>query len=244
MPKQKKLYLNDIQDKLKNPYLTYFSNFYDEKEQALLKPILNKSKRIYKFDGGYPEAQRKMLILYSEFDDKEFVEPPMSALVFKKPCELTHRNVLGTILSLGVNRDTIGDITIFDDFVQIIIQKHLGEYFLSNFRYINNHRVEPDLFEYHDIIPYSFKFDLETCTASSNRLDAVIASIFKTSRKKAIEFIKQGLILHNHLPLKKYTSPVEVNDTLSMRGKGKVKITSFGSKTKKGRIRINYKKYK
>ncbi len=243
MPKQKRLYLKDIQDKLDNPFINYSSNFLDEKEQALLLPILKKSKRKYRFEGGYPEALRKILIIESENNNYP-ITPPISSLLFKKPTELTHRNVLGTLMSLGVNRDTIGDISIWDDMVQVIILDRLSEYFKMNFNYINNFPIEPELLSYNEIIPYSFEFELETTTASSNRLDAIIASIFKTSRKKAIEFVRQGLVLYNHLPLKKFTNPASIGDTLSMKGRGKVKITSFGSNTKKGRIRINFKRYR
>lgn len=241
--KKTKFNLFNIQSKLDNLYLDYTSNFLDESEQALLLPSLIRSKRDFSFDGGYSEAQRKILHLPAVYNSNE-VRPPISAIVFKKPCELTHRNVLGTLMSLGINRDVIGDIAIWDDTVQIIVLERMQEYILNNLNFINNHPIFPEIRSYDEIIPYSVPYELETTTVSSNRLDGVVASIFKTSRKKATSFIKEGFVLHNHLPIQKMTNQVEVGDTLSMKGKGKVKISDFRGKTKKGKLRINFKRYK
>ncbi len=244
MPHQKKFYLKDIQDKIDNPYVTYSSNFLDQKEQALLEPILRKSKRDYFFDGGYDDSQRKILVLPSIFDNLEDFQVPIVSIVFQKPCELQHRNVLGTVLSLGLNRDVIGDIAIFDDIVQIVVKESLAEYISFNLTNINHYPIKAEILPYSEIIPYSTPYDLETVTTSSNRLDAVVAAIFRTSRKKAVRFIKEGLVMFNHLPIKKYTDSVKEGDTLSFKGKGKVEVTGFGTNTRKKKLRIYFKRFK
>lgn len=234
---------NQIKDALNRPLKTFISDFLDENEQEVAKRLLNKTKREYRFDGGYEEAIRKILIIAPENRSLDNIKAPISAITFKKPGELSHRNVLGTFMSLGVERDTIGDIAIWDDLIQVVVLKRLSEYFLNNLEFINNSRIYPEAYSYNEIIPFELKYELENATAASNRLDAICASIFKTSRSKAAEAINKGFILLNHIPENKITTLVKEGDYISMKGKGKTEMLEFNGKSRKGRVRFSYKRY-
>lgn len=234
----------DIKNALRRPLSPFISDFLDESEQALAENILKKTKREFRFDGGYEDALRKVLIIAPEDIPIEQIEVPISGIVFKKPpTELSHRNVLGSIMSLGISRDTVGDIAIWDDLIQVVVIDRLKEYLFNNFRFVNNNTIEPEILDYPSILPFKAKYSIETGTAASSRLDAVCAAVFKTSRKKVTEYIKKGQILLNHLPETKITTLVKDGDTISMRGEGKVKINEFSGLTKKKRLRFSYFKY-
>lgn len=235
--------LLEVEDHLKNPYIPYTSDFLDERLQVLLERRLKLSGREYLFDGGYPEAVRKILILKRE-NASDGDTPPIAALIFEKPCKLSHRNVLGTLISLGVDRDVIGDISIWEDKIQIIVHERMLEYLKNNFTHINGRRIKVKTLPYPEIIPFEPEFDEYASTLASNRLDAAVSRIFGISRDKAARAIRQGLITHNYLPAEKVSTEVRVGDKISMRKKGKAEISEIGGYTKKGRLRFKYLKYK
>ncbi len=236
--------LIQVKEALRKKNRLYVSDFLDENEQAQALELLKRTSRSYRFDGGYDQAQRKILIIAPEGENVDDYESPLVSIVFKKPCDLNHRNVLGTLMSLGVERDTVGDIAIWKETVQVVILERLAEFFINNFNFINGIRIYPVEHGYESIIPFVPEFDEESVTAASNRIDAVAAGIFKTSRKKVLDLIHQERLSVNHLGVAKVTAPVSEGDILVLRGKGKVKIKDFGGKTKKGRIRVNFLRYK
>lgn len=235
--------LLEVKDALRRPQKVYTSDFLDEREQGLVLQTLKRSGREFGFFGGYDEAERKILVIAPEGELIEDQEIPICSITFNKDFHLEHRNILGTLMSLGVSRDTIGDIAIWDNETQIVILERMADYFLSSFRMINHHSIEPEYHYYTDIIPYNPPFEIETSTAASNRIDAIVASAFKMSRKKANELLKQNQVLHNHNPVEKITISVKEDDTISVRGKGKVRISHLGGLTRKGRIRFEYLRY-
>lgn len=238
-----KAYL-EVKDALRRPNVLYTSDFLDEREQGKIESLLRNINREYRFFGGYEEADRKVLVIAPEYEELSDYDFPICSITFDKNFDVEHRNILGTFMSLGVSRDTVGDIAIFEDQVQIVVLERMANYFLENLRFINNHPIEPEYHYLTDIIPYNPPYDIEVSTAASNRIDAIVASAFKMSRKKALELLKQNLILHNHNPVSKITVSVKEGDTISVRKKGKIRISSLGGLTKKGRLRFEYFRYR
>lgn len=235
--------LLEVKDALRRPNKVYTSDFLDEREQGLVQKTLLKSGRDFAFFGGYDEADRKILVIAPENETILDQDIPICSITFNKDFHIEHRNILGTLMSLGVSRDTIGDIAIWEDKVQIVILERMADYFLNNFGMVNHHYIEPEYHYYSEIIPYNPPFEVESSTAASNRIDAIIASAFKMSRKKANELLKQNQVLHNHNPVEKITVSVKEEDTISVRGKGKVRISHLGGLTRKGRIRFEYLRF-
>lgn len=243
MQNKDNLLIKSISDKIFDFDSFYESNFLDENEQSKLLPILKKSKRNYILAGGFEEAQRKILVLFPSYMEKDYIDIPIGAIVFQNDGTLTPRDVLGSLMALGLKREVIGDISIWPEKVQVIIIENLKEYFLNNLNKIKKTNIDPKYKSFKEIVPYVQPFENKSCVVSSNRLDAIVASIFNVSRKNSIEAIKGDLVLHNHLPVSKLTSEVKAEDTISFRGKGKIKILNLDNYTKKGRLRINYKKF-
>ena len=111
-----KLFLSKLDDgvylcnKRQQPY---FFPFFSEREQAIANVHLDSiGFKSYAFFGGYETAERKMLGLFFD-EDKPF---PIAALdfAFRKSDTLTHRDFLGALMSLGIERETVGDILVED----------------------------------------------------------------------------------------------------------------------------------
>lgn len=230
-----------IGEHLRKNYEPFYTDFLDERTQAVLLDRLKASGEPYAFWGGFPDAQRKMLCIYPEYAQPEW---PLAAIAFSGWAGLEHRHVLGNLMALGVERETIGDIFISEQDVQIMIPERLADFFKTNLTRINTRSVKIELRRGEAILAYTPEYKNGAATASSNRLDAVAAAVFHLSRSAAVQALQSGLLLYNHNVPSKLTAAVSPGDTLSMRAKGKVKIDSADETTKKGRLKILYKEYK
>ena len=109
-----------------------FSQFLTESQQALAKKVLQSIYfENYVFFGGSESSERKVLGVF--YDEPERSAFPVSAIEFKyRPCDkLTHRDFLGTLMSLGIERDTVGDILVDNGRTVVFVKSELKDYIES-----------------------------------------------------------------------------------------------------------------
>lgn len=193
--------------------------------------------------GGYPGAQRQMLCLHPSFISVWEQDFPLEAIGFryKKEYTLSHRDVLGTILSLGVKRETVGDILIGEGQAAAFVSSSIALPILTDMEKIGGVGVAitPGL-------PQDFQSKQSkqafSAVVSSLRLDGVVAALTGESREKAQKLVLGGLVRINGRTEQKSAATVCIQDELSIRGYGKFQITNQ-TDTKKGRIRISFFKF-
>ena len=220
----------------------YFFPFFTEREQALADAHLKAADvPSYAFFGGYEGAERKMLGLFF-WDEEPF---PLCALqfVFRKCDKLTHRDFLGALMSLGVERETVGDILVEDGRCVVFVKADIRDYITSQLFKVGKVGVtvtdaDPDR------LPQCRGFDEKEYTVASLRLDAVVAAVTGLSREKTTSLILSGSVTHNHMECQNISQSVCENDTLTVRGKGKFVLRGVMGETKKHRIRISVIHYR
>lgn len=203
--------------------------------------------------GGYEDAERRICIFLPEYmseeDARSGEDCPLRILRATLPKNgggsLSHRDYLGALLALGIDRSVAGDILVRPDGADIIVLESMADYLQRN--YAGAGRT---VFAKTEVLPLS-ELDLgnqETFekrdTAASLRLDGLVASAFNLSRGKAQEAIRQGLVSLNSFPAEKPDMTVEEGSKLVLRGMGKAILTSIGGTTRKDRITIIWTKYK
>lgn len=157
---------------------------------------------------------------------------------------LTHKDYLGKIMSLGVERDKLGDIFIKENIAYGIIFKDMYDFFESNISYVGKSYVEVSFLEYEKGISLIKPVLKEMkMIVSSFRIDTIVAEISRKSRKKAQDDVKSGIVLINYNEEKNRSKEIEEDDIITIRGSGKFKIGSIDKKTKKGNYVINYFKF-
>ena len=110
----------------------YFMSFMSERKQALLVSELKKAYfDNYLFFGGYDDSERKMLGLF--FDEPSTSMFPICGIEFSfRKCDrLTHRDFLGSLMSLGIERETVGDILVEDGRAVVFVKTELSDYVKS-----------------------------------------------------------------------------------------------------------------
>lgn len=216
----------------------YFFSFLSERKQALAEKYLRTiCFENYCFFGGYESSERKVLAL-SDSDVKLVF--PISALEFRyRNCDrLTHRDFLGALMSLGIERETVGDILVGDGRTIVFVKSELEDYIVSQIFKIGNVGVKicnADLSK----LPEGRGTEELLLVVSSLRLDNIVAAVTGLSREKTKSLIMTGNVSQNYIQTMNISQPTAVGDVLIIRGNGKYILNAVMGETKKGRIRIS-----
>lgn len=204
--------------------------------------------------GGYSDAERCCPIFLPEYLTPEDVvgSPDLAGITYvkadvgrfnAKAADLSHRDVLGALMGLGIERDAVGDIVADRSSALIILKSKLQDFVREHLVKIGRYPVEVTLHATYEVQP---KLDyVEDCdTVASMRLDAVVAAIFCISRGSASDAVNGGIVSVNGTPQTKGDHIVAVGDKIALRGKGKALIDAIDGLSKKGRLRFRFRKYR
>jgi len=193
------------------------------------------------FEGGYGDAERRIACFW---DDEEPPEYPLQAVELTWPHQSApgHRDVLGSVMGLGIKRSCVGDIVMMEDraylFAEPAMAQHIVQLLTSAGRTHLQTRLMGELPEL--VAP---KGEELHDTVASMRLDAVCAAGFHLSRTDAAELIAAGRVKLRHLPTERPDARVQEGDAISVRGYGRVMVEEVGLPTKKGRLPLRLIRY-
>lgn len=222
----------------------YFMPFMSERKQAVLFSELKKAYfDNYLFFGGYGNSERKMLGLF--FDEPCEDCFPISAVEFsfRKCDKLTHRDFLGALMSLGIERETVGDILVEDGRAVVFVKTELSDYIMSQISKVGRVGVKVDDADLSKL-PQGRGFEEKTYIVSSLRLDNIVAAVCRLSREKTRTVIMADSVCVNFEETKNVSLNLKEDDVFTIRGKGKFVLKSILGTTGKGRIRISVIHYK
>ena len=228
-------------DKYQRPM---FSGFLSLHEQELAKRHIKKGQCNISFFGGAGGCERKMLCASQEETDYEYGFPmAFLKITCKDICGLTHRDVLGSIMSLGIKREKIGDIIFFADSVVVMCDEKIAVYLKDNLLKIKNTGIAITVSEPYNITLPPAKTTEIKGTVASLRLDSVVSLAFSVSRQKSCDAVKAGLVQLNFMEEKNVSAKVSEGDFITFRKMGRVCIREASHRTKKDRIFITIDKF-
>lgn len=216
--------------------------FLDPAEQAQATVALRSMPGVRSFfSGGFEEAERRRLIFMPDyFDEDTFpIEDYLSALRVELPFgSLTHRDYLGSLMGLGIKREMLGDITVFEKHAFIIAAPQIAPYIKDNLIKVGRFGVSVDFCPLSQVQAPEPDLRKVSGTVASLRLDAVASLAFGVSRTAVSQLIREGRLSLNHLENLSPSAEVEEGDLLSLRGSGRAKLSRVGGTSKKGRLFI------
>lgn len=217
-----------------------YSGFLTEREQLLALNAANSMGVKCSFFGGYEGAERKIFAA-DEAADEEF---PLSAVTFfyRKQDKLTHRNFLGTLMSLGMSRNLIGDIKVGQGEAIVFVSSSAAALVSDEVKKVGKIGVKP-MPGLCAEIPRQ-EYEILPLTVSSLRTDAVVSAVCGISRERSSSLIKSGAIILNGVQLENTSKNIDIEEVFSVKGYGKYILSEIGSATKKGKVHITIKKYK
>ena len=226
-------HLDDLKTKSETWHKPAASAFLSEEEQAAMRKYFPESA-VIRYDGGYPGARKKKVIfLYDPEDDFSDIVC-LQAQTDQRFRKIGHRDVLGALMHLQIERSSFGDFWITDDRIILYTSEHMKDFLIQNLIRINQLSVS---FEETDERPVQvFQTRRFSVVAASERLDALTAALCSCSRSEAKEKIRQGLVQVNHVTLEEPDELCNNNVTISIRGTGRFTYVGALRKTKSDRI--------
>ncbi len=238
------------------------SSFLSPSEVAVARVILSEKKIAHRavFFGGYSEAERQRLLLLPSYtDDFDGDSAEKLDTYFSDECreavcsliirgsgyrQLSHRDYLGSVLSLGIERDAIGDIVLLDKTCAVIFcSGKIREFLKGSLERISTDAVSVTDFDVTGNFSAHREFKRINDTVASNRLDCVVSALTGLSREKAQEFIKKELCQLNYMTECRCDRSLETPCVLTLRGYGKYILRELDGFTKKGRLKMSADKY-
>ncbi len=225
---------------------TFSTSFLDPRQLELAEAALRqRSDLAYTVYGGYPEAERNALYVYPA--QQQSALPSITAVMVNwagDDGELSHRDLLGAVLALGLRRDQVGDIIMLQDGgAAILVTGSKVEYVCANLTQVGHLTVSCALAE-PEQLPLAKDDGKEIKgTVASMRVDALLSLGFGISRSRIVLLVKGGVVRVNWRPIKSPSVLLKEGDQVSLKGRGRLLITAVEGETRKGRIRVKLKKY-
>ena len=223
------------------------TGFLSPRELEMTRYLFGQAPGLHSF-GGYPDAERRMLVYLPEYMDESALLEDGSPVVCLRATyyatdELSHRDLLGALMGVGISRETVGDICVGKGSCDFFVTQEIAPYVLQNFTSAGRTKLHIQAIPLPDAqIPEPEVKEIRD-TLASLRLDSVISSGFRIGRSLAAQYIAAGKAAIDGLPCEKPDKAVTEGVKISVRGLGKIKLRSVGGQTKKGRISITIDRY-
>ena len=222
---------------------SYVSNFLSLAEQEIFLLEARKYPNLsLSFDGGIINAEYQKAII-APIDSDVYSNISILKIAFNpKYLSLTHRNILGSLIHLGIERNRIGDIVLTDNAAYVAVSSNMVEFIKDNLLTI--HHQEVIVTEHFEPIELEDKGIEKTIFLQSSRLDSVIAQAFNLSRDEASVYIKHEMVKVNQKIVVKSFQNLKACDIISVAHKGRVKIIDDSTSCRSGRIVMKIKIYR
>ena len=237
----------DLSNQADRKGIVLFSDFLNMNEIDLLHQCEDVLATAYTLYGGYECAERQMVAFQPDalYYNWEF---PIACIKYKPISDrfsqdLSHRDVLGALMHLGIERSLIGDILFQEKNILVFCHEKIAPYLLQELSKIKHTQVMGQLFMPKEL-SITPQYEDAQGNISSNRLDAFVSQVCKLSRAKATDYILGENVFIDGKMISNYSAKLSVGNIISLRGYGKIRVIEIGGMTKKGRIWISYQWYK
>lgn len=224
-----------------------FTAFLSPVEQDCFERLFwqAKSELVMLCFGGYEGAEYQMIGLSPDYMPLEATDFPIALIRVKvtaKEHDLSHRDVLGSLMALGFKRDRIGDLFVTKTGAEVLCDRDMASFIANHLERIGRYKVTVEQLEPERLVIPEQETQRLRKTVSSLRLDAVLAAGFNLSRATALKLIESEKVKLNHLPETRSAKLVAAGDLIACRGKGRLQVIEAEGVTKKDRIWITFDK--
>ncbi|AUW62217.1 MULTISPECIES: RNA-binding protein [Staphylococcus] len=234
--------LLDKCEQVNQQYAPVLTSFLDPRGQYILEVIVGSFEDMKVSYFGGQSAERKRAIIapsYFEPTEGDFEEVLIQINYPEKFVSIQHQHVLGTLMSLGIEREQVGDILVGDT-IQFVLTKQLESYIMMELTKIKGATVKLDSIPFKDMIQSKENWNIHHSTVSALRLDVVLKEMIRKSRSIAKQLIEKKRVKVNHTLIDSPDFQLQNNDLLSIQGFGRARIIDIGGKTKKEKVHITY----
>jgi len=244
------LFLRKVSDKMekaRQKNIPVWTRFMTAAQQIIAERFVSFSGGEYYLSGGWENAERKVMgFLPDWMEAPEEDDIPVSVIKGEFAAEyanISHRDVLGALMGLGIERDTVGDINVSEGKFYFAATEEIVPYIMQNFTSVGRAAVSVAVIAAEDADIKEMPSKIISATVSTLRLDSIVSAGFKLSREKSVQLIKSGKVTLNHEECLKPDKQVGEKAAITVRGSGKISLDEIGGETKKGRISVKIKRF-
>lgn len=229
---------------------SYLTDFFTPREQVIATHIAHANGLFSVSFGGYEQAERCRVLFYDGLVEdlpgmETYAVSCLMATCKRGSAPLRHSDYLGSLLGLGIKRDKLGDLVLFDGGVYAFCTTDMVPVLLREWSEAGRTQLSVQLItSVHECDFMPPAVEERTVTIQSLRLDALVAHAFSLSRTKAVEPIKKGLVQLNFTVCTDPAAAISPGDVLSFRGYGRAKVIGIGGNSRSGRIFVTIGRYR
>lgn len=235
----------DLADKSFRQSCYTFTNFLGLSEQD----ILMQNEREYSYVGltcfGGQEGCERVIARFGKAENLSYEQEfpivciRISPLIKKFSDALTHRDFLGAIMNLGIDRSTIGDLFVEDKECYMFCLESMADYLIDELEQVKHTHVKCERVALEEVKELkSATPESKTLQVSSERIDAVIAKVYNISRNQSIDLFREKKIFVNGKCQENNSYLLKDRDAVSVRGHGKFLFYGIQGETKKGKLNV------
>ena len=225
-----------------------FTDFLGLAEQAAFNEIKRELRGIHYEAFGGAEGAERVIIRFGSEEELGYSMPyPISIIKVEPQSQkyadrLTHRDFLGALLNLGIERHTLGDIVIIDNVGYIFALESIAPYIADSLIKVRRTDVSVSIITE---LPEGelYRTERKTVQISSERLDAVIAKVYSLSREDAQVLFKKRLVFADGREIDSTSYAPKENEKISVRGHGRFIYIGRQSLSKKGKLNVAVEMY-
>ena len=211
--------------------------FVTGEERAMAIHAAREARVAASFDGGWPDAERGQVCFHPAWAEAEFTAVWLEIRWAAKFAHVEHRDLLGSLMGLGMDRAFFGDLIALEDRAYLLALPEMASRLPMEWDKAGNVPIKVKVMEEAPVIEPP-KGDLLRDTVASLRLDCILAAGMKTSRSRAAEIIRTGAVAVEHMPEERTDRVLEVGQLLSIRGFGRIRLMEVGNPTRKDRLPV------
>ena len=230
-----------------NRDIVTFTDFLNLNELHMVNSLLNRNPGIHLDSfGGYDFAERQIVAFIPDALSYDWEYPIQCIRILNKGAKfqtsLTHRDYLGALIHLGIERSVLGDILVQKDGAYVFCQEHMVDFIIENLCRIRHTNVLAEVVKKPEELP-ALEFQTTTGSVASLRLDSILALAFHASRSSLVQNIESGNVFVNGKMITSNGYQLKEGDIISLRGKGKFQFMESGGQSKKGRLFVKINRY-
>jgi len=236
----------DLARRCENKCIVTNTGFLSPAERYALEHDINLRQSRMIFRGGHGEAERTMAFFLPEymeeedFDESEYICAIKISAPFGSP---GHRDYMGAVLGMGVDRAWVGDILLDGSTAYVFCQPSVLRH-LESIDKVGRYGVKTAAVALSTVPRKEKKLQELNFTVMSLRLDAVCSGMFRLSRTEAARQINAGNVSLNYAQCLKSDAAIKGGDIISLKGSGKGRLRELGGNSKKGRLFVICEVYK
>lgn len=219
-----------------------YTQFLTLAEQDVLQTMARQLDAPFVWLGGYEAAERRLACFGREEDMGYPPESPICCLSIapankKFAGDLGHRDFLGSLMALGIKRQLLGDIQIVDGVGYLFCLEEISPYLCENLISVGRTTVRCESCDPPEQL--SLPPEPIEVVVASERLDALIAAVWKLSRNQAQELLERGMVFIDGRLVESASHTLRDGDVVSVRHQGRFRYEGTLRETKKGRLRVS-----